>query len=282
MVLESLALSFRIQRRPWRLLSIGFGVTTLAIFLAHWIFFDYASLVMVFLTVFAVLPLLYRVIRTEEEKDLVMDDEVMLLKEHARALGWLIFLFFGMVASFTLWYLVLPQGTAESMFRVQTETIVNLNQNVLGNVAKMSILSKIFLNNLKVMIFCILFSFMYGAGAIFILTWNASVIGVALGNFIRTKMAAYSVTLGLGKASSYLLITSLGVMRYFIHGLPEILAYFVAGLAGGIISVAIIRHNYTTKRFEHVLLDASDMIVIAIALLFMAALIEVFVTPLLF
>ena len=281
MVVESIANSLRC-RRPWSLFFVAFAVTSMALFLAYWIFAEYASLIMVFLTVFAFLPLLYRIIKTEEEKDLATDDEAALLREHAHALSFLMFMFVGMVAAFALWYVVLPSTMASSVFRVQTQTIVNLNQNVLGNFSKLTILSKIFVNNIKVMIFCILFSFIYGAGAIFILSWNASVIGVALGNFIRTKTTAYASTLGLGTTSGYFFVTSVGVARYFIHGLPEILAYFVAGLAGGIISVAIIKHNYATKRFERVLLDATDLILISIGILFLAALIEVFVTPMLF
>ena len=37
------------------------------------------------------------------------------------------------------------------------------------------------------MAFCLLFSLIYGSGAIFILTWNASVLGTAIGNYIKSK-----------------------------------------------------------------------------------------------
>ena len=67
-----------------------------------------------------------------------------------------------------------------------------------------------------------------------------------------------------------------------IHGIPEIAAYFVAGLAGGIISVAVIRHDFGTKRFKHILFDSLDLIVISIFILLVAAAIEVFITPRLF
>ena len=66
------------------------------------------------------------------------------------------------------------------------------------------------------------------------------------------------------------------------HGVPEILAYFVAGLAGGIISVAVIRHDMKSSNFRKVLLDSIDLIFIAVFLLIIAALLEVFVTPLFF
>jgi len=132
------------------------------------------------------------------------------------------------------------------------------------------------------MIFCIMFAFLFGAGAIFILTWNASVIAAAIGTFVRNNAASYAESAGLGQLTGYLHIGSLGLMRYMIHGIPEILAYFTAGLAGGIISVAVIRHDFGSKNFNKILYDSMDLIVIAIFVLFIAALIEVFITPVLF
>ena len=165
---------------------------------------------------------------------------------------------------------------------MQTQTIANLNQHVTGNSTQTALLSKIFLNNIKVMIFCILFSFLYGSGAIFILTWNASVIGAAAGNFIRTHMAQFAGAVGLHKIGAYFYVTSLSILRYAVHGIPEILSYVVAGLAGGILSMALVRHDTGTKVFENVLLDVSDLVLLSVLILFIAGLLEVFVTPSLF
>ena len=71
-------------------------------------------------------------------------------------------------------------------------------------------------------------------------------------------------------------------LRYLIHGIPEISAYFTAGLAGGIISVAVIKHHFKQEKFWHVLYDSISLIILAIIILFIAALIEVFITPALF
>ncbi len=220
--------------------------------------------------------------KLEEEKDISIKSEVSLLKEHSKAISFLVMLFFGMVVAFSLWYIILPAGATESLFKIQTQMISTLNRQITGSAVGVAIFSKIFLNNLKVMIFCILFSFLYGAGAIFILTWNASVIGVAVGNFVRTHISSYATELGMSSISSYFYAASLGLLRYSLHGIPEITAYFVAGLAGGIISVAVIRHNYSTKAFERILLDSSDLILLSIFLLFVAAAIEVFITPIFF
>ncbi len=56
----------------------------------------------------------------------------------------------------------------------------------------------------------------------------------------------------------------------------------MGGLAGGIISVAVIKHHLSTEKSKKVLLDSIDLVVLAVFVLFIAALIEVFITPLLF
>jgi uncharacterized membrane protein SpoIIM required for sporulation len=169
------------------------------------------------------------------------------------------------------------------VFSIQQQTIIDINSEITGNaVAHIGLFSKIFFNNIKVLIFCLLFSFVFGSGAIFILSWNASVIGVAIGNFFRSGINHYASTLGKMHVGHYFQVISLGLLRYAIHGIPEIFAYFVGGLAGGIISVAVIRHDFGTKNFEHILLDSTDLIILSVVFLVVAALIEVFVTPILF
>jgi len=74
----------------------------------------------------------------------------------------------------------------------------------------------------------------------------------------------------------------LGLLRYAIHGIPEIASYFIVALAGGMVSVAVIKHETGTERFWEILHDSLNLIIIAVVVLFIAALLEVFVTPLLF
>ena len=282
MVLESIVNPWKAERKPWELFFLGMVYSSIALFLSLLVFEEYASLVMIFLTSLAAVPLLYRTIKFEESKHLTTKNEFSLLVEHAKAIKFLLYLFLGAAAAYAFWYTFLPSDISTNLFSTQTTTISTLNQKIIGNVAKLDILSKIFLNNIKVLIFCILFSFLYGSGGIFILMWNASVIGVALGNFFRSRIAEAVSAVGFSQVASYFYITSLSILRYAIHGIPEIVAYIVAGLAGGIISVAVIRHDFGTKNFEKILLDASNLILIAIFILFVAGLLEVFVTPLFF
>ena len=93
MVLESVLNPFTAAKRPWELLIAGIIYGTAALFLSIWIFEEYASLVMVFLAVMACLPLFYKTIKAEEAKDLIINSESKLLKEHGKAVMLLILLF---------------------------------------------------------------------------------------------------------------------------------------------------------------------------------------------
>jgi len=282
MVLESLIDTFKAEKKPWNLFFIGLLYSSIALFLGNWIFREYSSLIMVFLTTMACIPLIFFTMRVEEKKDIAIEGEGKLLKEHSKAILFMMFLFLGIMSGFVFWYVVLPSDFVQNSFQSQTLTIQSINVRITGDVLNIKTLTNIILNNLKVLIFCILFSFLYAAGAIFILTWNASVIATAIGNFIRSNMAYYATKTGFTKYAAYLQIVSLSIIRYMTHGTFEILAYFMAGLAGGIISMAVINERFGTKRFERVILDSSDLILLSVLLLIVAALIEVYITPLLF
>jgi len=287
MVLESLISPKKAEGKPLELFFIGLIYSSVAMFLSLWIFKDQASLVMVFLTVLAAIPLTYNTMKYEEKKDKIMKKELPLLKEHSRAISFFMFLFLGIVVSFSIWFIFLPTDITQATFNTQLNTIQSINSRITSStvtyaVSPSDLLGRIFSNNIKVMIFVFLFSFFYGAGAIFILVWNASVIAAAVGTFVRNNISLYANTIGLAKVGGYFHIVSLGLLRYMIHGIPEIMGYFVAALAGGIISVAVIRHDFAGKNFKRIISDSFILTVLAVLILFLAALIEVYLTPALF
>ena len=284
MVLEGLLNPLKAEKSPWEMFFIGFAYSSVAILLSLWIFRDQASMVMVLLTVMAAIPVMYSVIKLEESKDMEASQESKLLKEHNKAISFLMYLFLGIMVSSLFWYVVLPADTVSVLFQKQSATLQAVNGNpATGNaVSQLAAFSLVFLNNVKVLAFAILFALVYGAGAIFILTWNATVIGTAIGNFVRTNIDHYVTTIGIVGENSYFHIVSIGLLRYALHGIPEIAAYFYGALAGGILSVAIIRKHYRTPHFRTVMMDFSELVMIAIAFLLAAAFLEVYVTPVLF
>lgn len=284
MVLESLINPQTAEEKRKRMILLGFVYTLVAALLSYLVFEQYASLLIVFLIAMASIPLMYSIIKYEEEKDLQDVGERFLLEEHSKALAAFMYLFLGVTLAITLLYLFLPSEAVPTMFSSQSETL----QSIRGGTTGMAIAEQlnyfqiIFFNNVKVLVFAVLFSFLFGAGAIFVLVWNASVIGVAIGNFIRGNLATYAHLIGFDKVAKYMHVISFGLMRYVIHGIPEILAYFTAALAGGIISVAVIKHDFGSQKFEHIILDTADLLLISLGLLFLAAILEVWVTPAIF
>lgn len=283
MVLESFQRMFVLRHKTREIFFIGFLHTTIAIFLGLWVFPQYAGIIAVFFIVIPSIPFMLSTLKAEEIKDECMEKERLLLKEHSRILYYYMALFVGITVAFAFWYVVLPAESTQIIFNVQSATISQLGVMVTASAtAGGSAFMNILVNNLKVLTLCILFSFCYGVGAMFILVWNASVLGAAIGNFIRTEISRYAGSLGFVKAAAYFQIVSLGLLKYSIHGIPEILAYFTAGLAGGIISIAVTRHNFRARSFFHTILDSFDLIILSIGLIVIAALLEVFVTPLVF
>lgn len=283
MVLESLFNPFGLKRRPWQMFVAGMIYTFIAMTISYFVFREISSILMVFLIVIATLPILYTTIRREEELDLRSNSESRLLKEHGKVLVFLMFLFFGITIAFVLAYIFLPEEVATTSFSLQERAILNVNDNIRGHLTGgmtlFDIFVKIVINNLKVLFFCLVFSLLYGTGAIFILTWNASVIATAMGSLIKSEIAQVASLGGLSSLASYFGATTFGIFRYMTHGIFEIASYFVMGLAGGIISIAIIKRNLND---EKILIDCLDLVFISLGLLLMAAVVEVYVTPLIF
>lgn len=285
-MLEMLLSPRKAEREPWEMFFVGIFYASLSILLVNWIFASdavlskYSGILVVTFTVMFSMPFMYYVIKYEEDKEIKFGGMFKMLGEHSKALFALMWLFIGFIVAFSFWYIVLASTQS---FRAQIETycLINRPTNFNECVAEYGVkgVSKttafltakdrffmIFANNIYVLIFTLVFSLIFGAGAIFVLAWNASVIAAAVGIFSKSNLSSLP----------------LGIARYMIHGIPEIAAYFIAALAGGIVSIAIIKHDTKTEKFWAVLQDSLNLIIVAVVILFIAALIEVFITPSLF
>lgn len=283
MVLELLINPRRAEKTPWEMFFLGLVYASVGVLLSVWIFGENIGLIMVFLTVLSCTYLVQRTFRLEERKDESMRAEYTLLKEHSKALSLFMFLFLGFTVAFSLWYIFTPKELNSRIFEVQVSTINSVNSKVItGNVYEISLFTKILSNNLKVLFFSFLFAFFYGAGAIFILAWNAAVVGTAIGGFVRNGIGAVANDIGLSAVAGYFSTYSLGLLRYLTHGWLEILAYFTAALAGGIISIAVIRHSFSSPHLKRAMVDSVDLAIISVIMLVIAAAVEVYITPVLF
>src|SRR3989338_3435062 len=284
---ELLVNPIRAEKRPWEMFFIGAFQGILSLILTQWIFSGdpvlskYTGILVVTFSVMFSSPFMYFALKNEEEKDLKIKGFYRLLKEHGKSLTYFMFLFLVFVVAFSFWYIAFENGNQNFRAQIETYCMINRPTNFDACVSEYGLetLSKttafltaqekivnIFANNVYVLIFTLVFSLIFGAGAIFILAWNASVISAAIGIFSKSN----------------LLNLPLGLARYMIHGIPEIAAYFIGALAGGIISIAVIKHDVRTEKFWIILQDSLNLVILAVIILFLAALIEVFVTPVLF
>jgi len=235
------------------------------------------SLAIIFFASLGLAPLMVRILQVEERKD-IQDLAESFIERHKEVLAIYTFLFLGAIISYSLWFTILPQPLVDVIFREQLATL-NWVSSVrsglfIGLTASQQMgLSVIVINNLKVLAVATLLSFALGSGAIFILTWNASVIAVAIGDSARRLISYYA---GLGEfatVAAYFHALPVSFSRLIFHGSLEILAYFIGGLAGGILSVAVLRHQGRATR--KVMMDASLLLVLAAALITIAAVVEV-------
>ncbi len=276
------------EKYPWRMFFVGIIYASLSLLLVHWLFGDDPSLsgasgmMVVLFCIMFTLPYMYFIIRREEREDEGVEGFFGVWKVHKDAIYSLMWLFFGFIVAFAFWNMILQDPNLLN-FQVQTYCQINDPANVsrcvsdysfesigqslgTGAATKELRLLAIIENNVYVMIFTLIFSLLFGAGAIFILVWNASVISAAIGIFSRYNLKDLP----------------LGIARYMIHGFPEIAAYFITALAGGMFGVGILRHGFKDKRTLRVIENSIILLFIAIIVIILAGIIEVYITPLLF
>lgn len=271
MVLESFLTPNDARKNSWSLFFLGFVYSSIAIILSLIVFPSQTSEFTIFLTTLASAPLFVSILKDEESAHIgFLEKPAPVFKEHLDVLGVFFFLFLGFTVSFSLWFSFLPEAELDLVFNQQLNDLTAMNSLVSGNFFNNDLALLILKNNLRVLFFCFLFSFVYGAGAVLILSWNASVLGTAVGLFIREKMGD---VLGANIAV-FLSNLPYGLGQYMFHGIFEVLAYFMASLAGGLVSAAIIRKRYKSRNLLKLTKNTSFLLGGAIILLVIAAFIE--------
>lgn len=285
-MIEMLINPKKAERKPWEMFFVGLFYATLSVIIVTLFFSgddvlkNGAGLLIVIFTVIFCTPFMYFLIKEEEEKDLKITDQGKIIKEHSKALYALLWLFLGLVIAFGIMYIIFPEWTTGQNFNYQIQTYCAINNpgnfeyciesatsKITGNAAGLGNFFAILVNNLKVLFLTIVFSIaLGGAGGIFILVWNASVIGSAIGIFAKGQLFTLPA----------------GVFRYMVHGIPEIAAYLIGALAGGILSVAVIRKDLKGEKKWRILEDFVLLLIGAIVILIIAALMEVYLTPIFF
>ncbi len=273
----------RLEKGPWKMIFVGILYASLSILLVKWFFSSdavlsrYSGIIVVTFCVMLTIPFMYFIIREDESEDEEEFGMLSVWEIHKDAIYSFLWLFLGFIIAFAFWYIVLQDS---NLFNAQVETYCMINSpgsvsscinrynfsNPTGAATQGFRFLSIMQNNIYVMIFTLIFSLIFGAGAIFVLAWNASVISAAISIFAGNKVSQIP----------------LGILRYMIHGFPEIAAYFITALAGGIFGIGIIRNGVNSKKFVHVIENTVILLFISLIILVFAAVIEVYLTPFLF
>jgi uncharacterized membrane protein SpoIIM required for sporulation len=272
------------EKKPWKMFFIGLIYASLSVLLVHWFFSGdlvlskFSGMLVVTFSVMFSLPYMYFMIKREEQEDEQIEGFFSVWKTHSDAVYAFMWLFLGFIVAFAFWFIFLQNSNLLNA-QIETYCLINNPGNIEGCVAQYDFtagapgptgaatkeirLLSILENNVFVLIFTLIFSLLFGAGAIFVLAWNASVIAAAIGIFTQYQIREIPI----------------GLARYMIHGFPEIAAYFVTALAGGMIGVGVIRHGIKNKRFLRIVENSVILLFIALVILFIAAAIEVYITP---
>jgi len=180
------------------------------------------------------------------------------LNRHGALIQDYLFIILGIAITISAAYIILPTQSTSAIFSDQLSIITQIT----GNVTQPDLFEKILFNNLSVMVICFVFSLFYASGALFLISWNATVLGVVVGQTAKSLLGLQSIPLVL--------------FSYMPHGTFEFLGYILAGIAGGLISAAVTRHRESNEHFRFVMEDATILSLLAILMLVVGAYIEVY------
>ncbi len=261
---------------------LGFIYAELGIISALLIFPEDPSLISIGFISILILPSLNSLLSMEMNQDMREKrfSLKLLFQDHIDILEVYAFLFLGILFAFSLFAILLPNQVTERVFHTQLSIYFDNIGHAIGQafggqsdacVTRSCEFFSILFNNIKVILVCFIFSLVYGAGSILFLTWNASVWGTIFGYVTkRSALVSYNL-MYFGKT----------MVAVFPHMITEAMSYFMAVFAGGIISKAVIRERFDSRRFNHVVVDGLIIFGLAIILLVIAAYLEVYVFPLL-
>jgi uncharacterized membrane protein SpoIIM required for sporulation len=247
---------------------LGFAYAVLGIGSALLIFPTQSALAAVAFTSLLLLPSLNKMLSSEtkqaaSEKRFDLTDP---FKNHIDVFSVYFFIFLGVMLAFSLFSFMLPSIAASELFSSQINVL-----GLSGSATEVSdSFNSIVSNNLAVFVIILLASFVYGAGSIFVIVWNASVWGVIFATIARDS----AIIVGQNPYS-YFILTLIAV---FPHVFFEAAAYFMAAISGAIVSRATLTEKLFSDRFTKVVESAIVVFFLAVILLFIAGFIEVFVS----
>ena len=258
MVLESIVGENNIRRHPILICILAFLISLGAIYFASLIFPAHASVVSVAFITIGLVPMLHNVLSKEaEEEVLYKKSSLTFFARHFDLIQIYFWVFVGIILAFSVAYAIVPQDIKQTVFEEQINAFCSISgsdacngstpMSISGNATGLAVTEckdpstsnvqgctlYILENNGGVLLFTIVLSLLYGAGAIFIIAWNASILGVFFGEMFL-----------MGQH-----LKSFGFLQGMLigHGPPELFSYVFGALAGAVLSAMISKG----KLFSH-------------------------------
>ena len=274
--MESIIDASSARKNPLKIFALSFVFVTLAVFATLFLHTQEASFLFVLFVVVPSVPFVLNLFCFEESEFSKRPHRVAGSRTLARHLPTIIVLlayFVGITAGFTFWFLVLPDSDVGSLYSLQTSELQSVRAQFQGRLVdaptefNVGAFDLLFMHNLQVLLIVMVLSLLYGAGAVFVLVWNASVIAVFIGSVIDLAVL-HDPMGGLVSGLGY------GVFGILPHGIFELLAYLTTALSGGIISQAVVNKSYKHPLFVQLVYDSAKLFAWAIVFLAIGALIE--------
>ncbi len=281
MVLEQLFKPDWIEKKPKHAFLLGFIYSIVGAVSAKLIFGANPGMMTVAFTSILLLPSLNILLTIEENQARSRDKYWLgkqLWKDHSDIIGVYFYMFIGIFFTFAIISFTFPETAIIRFFEPMFEIIGITGEATtllgLASGAGEQTIMSIFINNFIVTIVCLLLSLIYGAGAIIFITWNATVWGVVIGFFAKQALISSANV-------NPITVFFSTVLPFFPHMVMEALPYFTAAIVGGVISKAALREELFSPRFNEIVKDATFVMIGSLIILFIAAVVEVKVYPLL-
>jgi uncharacterized membrane protein SpoIIM required for sporulation len=296
MVVEKLFQERWVEKRPIYSFFLGI-IFTLIAFITSRILFNGASTIhmvgitTILFTVIVALPGVNKLFDIEEKKE--ARGKQSFLKEHEEVFDFFLYFFFGVFVVFFVISFISPDlvmGERLMNFQEEKLQIAEKTTDTSGvggpptppaflfedNGFKLfnNQVKSIFLNNIYIMTLCFVLSILYGSGALFLLIFNASVWAAKLAEVIMLKIP------DIANSATIYTICNIGVIS--IHMIPEITAYILAAIGGGVLSKAFTKEKFMSSRFKKVFKDSFILMLASFVVVFISAILEVHISKDLF
>ena len=271
MVLEQILDNVRIKRHFLFIYLLSFAFVFVGYFVSVLFFGDSISIAMLFTLTLLLSPSMAHLINNEEYIER-KEGLHHFFRNHKALFKVYFFTFLGVFSGFL--FLGLYIGNSTHTFDYQYQFLENqqgLTTELIDNFLQHPYIPSfenfigLFNENIKVVLIMFILAIFYGAGSIFLVSLNASVFAAFLVfviNYLSQVLPHALRTIGV----------------FLIHLIPEISGFFIASIAGCLLSRAILVEKFGTPGFSNILKDCSLLLLVSAFLILLGSFLEVYVS----